>query len=160
MATKKELQDKIADLKKRSANKSLPASAVTKLNGMIAGLEKDLAKMKDEPEAKPKAKKDSSPKKKVVPKKKAATKNKASKVNPDEKSCDELREAYLKRRAASKNKKEKTPYASSTSAIENAVDSIKKKYNSDELTKNQIEKLIETLLEEVQFLKDLLKKAK
>lgn len=39
--TKQEKEDKIADLKKKAANKSLPASAVKKLEGMIAKLESE-----------------------------------------------------------------------------------------------------------------------
>lgn len=47
--TKQELISKIADLKKRATNKSLPASAVKALEGMIAKFEKELADLRDEP---------------------------------------------------------------------------------------------------------------
>jgi hypothetical protein len=152
MATKSELEAKIAKAKKNSMMpEGLKKSYIAKIEAEIKALEG---------KAEPKAKPAPAPKKKATPKKKAAPKKKAPAPAAEEKTCDELREAWEARRAAAKNKKEKTPYASSTSAVENAVDSIAKKYKADELTKGQIEKLINTLLEEIQFLKDLLKKAK
>ena len=98
----------------------------------------------------------SSKKKKSSPKKKAKVQKEKS--STEEKSCAELRSDWNKRREASKNRKVKTPYSSSTSAIENAVDSIEKKYKEKELSKAEIEKIIATLHEEIQYLKDLLTK--
>jgi hypothetical protein len=45
--SEQELKDKIADLKKKAANKSLPASAVSALNKMIDKLEAELPKEKE-----------------------------------------------------------------------------------------------------------------
>ena len=77
----------------------------------------------------------------------------------DEPSCEEMLAAWKKRRAESKNRTEKTPLASSTSAIENAIDSVEKKYKNEDLSKANIEKIIKILMEEIEYLKKLLKKA-
>lgn len=49
VSKKKELQDKIAEYKRYSVNKSMPESARNKFLAMITPLEKELAELKDEP---------------------------------------------------------------------------------------------------------------
>lgn len=58
--TQAEIKSKIEDLKKKASNKSLPASAVDKLNSMIADLESKLEKEESKEEAKEESKEEKS----------------------------------------------------------------------------------------------------
>ncbi len=162
--TPQEIQEKITDLERKSQNKALPASAVKKLKEMMSDLK---AKLPKEADVASSGKKPTSSKKDTVKSsgKKQVKLKPASKVNnsPDY-DCDALvkkekeRHENAKKAAATRAaapKKTETTKVKET--LEKITDKVEKKYESGDLTKAQIVKMISEFRNKIKDLENLLK---
>ncbi len=107
----------------------------------IADLKKQLAELEREPV------------------KKAPSKKQTEKEKQDEITCQELREAWLKRREAARTSAHKSELRKSENAIERTTDGIIHKAQSGELTNAQIIKLIEEFEASIKILKQIVNKS-
>ncbi len=167
-----EINNKIADLEKRSKNPSLPASAVTSLNKMIADLK---AQIKEEPSkpAEPKAepKKKAETKAKPEPKAKAEPKTKAEAKHPEDEDdyCEKVIREAKERRAKAKanakkraNEPKKTPATKNKEKVEKTTEkvavNVEKRAEKGQVSKAEILKLIAEYEEAIKKLKKVLAK--
>ena len=169
-----EINNKIADLEKRSKNPSLPASAVTSLNKMIADLKAQVKGAPTKPAEPTKAEpKKAEPKAKPEPKAKAEPKPKAEAKNPEDEDdyCDKVIKQAKERRAKAKanakkraNEPKKTPATKNKEKVEKTNEkvyiNIEKRAEKGEVSKGEILKMIAEHTEAIKKLNKLLAKLK
>lgn len=153
--TQAEIKSKIEDLKKKASNKSLPASAVDKLNSMIADLESKLEKEEAKEEAKEEKKSEAKEKKKKVKKDGTPdrTFGKVSKIDVavdkqtvtykgktytlDE--CEDLFKAWNMKKKAARKATEKSESKSVTEKVLDKAETTIKQVLTDKAAKKKIQ---------------------